>query len=68
MLPEDTKRRRQALLQQQLRQSAVDDHFQPVAPEDKPVSYSDEIFKEAAIEWLIETDQVGHNPLPFRSY
>jgi hypothetical protein len=43
---------------QSLQQSAVDGHFKPVAPEDKPIAYSDEIFKEAAIKWLIETNQV----------
>ena len=56
MLPEDTKERREAL--QSLQQSAVDEHFKSVAPEDKPITYSDEIFKEAAIEWLIEMNQV----------
>jgi hypothetical protein len=62
MLPEDTKERRQALADQTLQQSAVDDHFKPATPEDKPTPYSDELFKEAAIEWLIETNQVS---LPF---
>jgi hypothetical protein len=62
MLPEDTKERRQALADQTLRQSAVNDHFKPATPEDKPTRYSDELFKEAAIEWLIETNQVS---LPF---
>lgn len=59
MLPEDTKERRQALAEQTLRQSAVDDHFKPATPEDKPTPYSDELFKEAAIQWLIETNQVS---------
>jgi hypothetical protein len=39
----------------------VDEHFQPTTAEDKPIPYSDEIFKEAAIEWLIETNQVRNN-------
>jgi len=56
MLPDDTKARQEAALT--LQQSAVDEHFKPVAPEDKPITYSDDIFKEAAIEWLIETNQV----------
>jgi hypothetical protein len=56
MLPEDTKERREAL--QSLQQSAVDEHFKAVAPEDKLIAYSDEVFKEATIEWLIETNQV----------
>ena len=56
MLPEDTRERREAM--QSLQQSAVDEHFKPVAPEDKPIAYSDKFFMEAAIEWLIETNQV----------
>ena len=35
------------------------DFFKPATPEDKPTPYSDELFKEAAIEWLIETNQVS---------
>jgi hypothetical protein len=56
MLPEDARERREAT--QALHQSAVDEHFKPLASEDKPIVYSDDIFKEAAIEWLIETNQV----------
>ncbi|KAJ7593826.1 hypothetical protein C8J56DRAFT_776467, partial [Mycena floridula] len=36
-------------------QSHVDTHF-PVLTE-KPVTYSDTLMEEAALEWLIETDQ-----------
>ena len=36
----------------------MNDHFSTQKPEDKPKSYSDLFFEEAAIQWLIETDQV----------
>jgi len=58
MLPEDSKSRR-ALSNETLRQTSVDDHFKPATAEDKPIPYSDENFKQAAIEWLIETNQVS---------
>jgi hypothetical protein len=40
------------------KQTAVDDHFSTQKLEDKPKPYSDSIFEEAAIQWLVETDQV----------
>ena len=58
MLPEDSKSRR-ALSNEMLRQTSVHDHFKPTTAEDKPIPYSDETFKQAAIEWLIETNQVS---------
>jgi hypothetical protein len=57
MLPGDTKARKVAHLEK-LRQTAVHDHYKPIPLEEKPQPYSDEIFKDAAIEWLIATDQV----------
>ena len=36
----------------------MNEHFHPVNPNDKPVQYTDDVFKEAALQWLIETDQV----------
>ena len=58
MLPEDSKARRDAAAEK-LKQSQVDDHFTVVPEGEKPMPYSDEVFKEAAIQWLIETDQVS---------
>lgn len=58
MLPDDTKARRAARLEETLRQTEVDDHFTTQKPEDRPQPYSDKAFEEAAIQWLIETDQV----------
>ncbi|KAF8338598.1 hypothetical protein F5887DRAFT_889826 [Amanita rubescens] len=57
MLPEDTKARRAALLEETLRQTEVDEHFTKQKPEDRPQPYSDKLFEEVAIQWLIETDQ-----------
>ena len=60
MLPEDTEARRKVLTENLLKQTSVDEHFKPAAPVEKPQPYSDELFKEAAIEWLIETNQVHY--------
>ena len=43
---------------EKLKQLQVDDHFMVIPEEEKPMPYTDEVFKEAAIQWLIETDQV----------
>jgi hypothetical protein len=58
MLPEDTKTRK-AEIKEKLEQTQVNDHFKKVQPESKPEPYSDELFREAAIQWLVETDQVS---------
>ena len=57
MLPEDTNSRK-AQIKEKLEQSQVNHHFMKAQPEKKPEPYS-EVFKEAALQWLIETDQVG---------
>ena len=59
MLPEDSKARRAALLES-LRQTNVTEHFSEAKPEDKPSPYSDELFRRAAVQYLIETDQVSY--------
>ena len=62
MLPEDTKERRAAALER-LRQTEVEDHFRTAQQSDKPLPstpYTNELFKEAAIQWLVETDQVSN--------
>ena len=58
MIPEDAKARRQEAMVNAKEQTQVDEHFHHVKPEDKPVPYSDQSFKDAAVQWLIETDQV----------
>ena len=58
MTPEDAKARHEEMIANVKEQTQVDEHFHHVNTEDKPTLYSDVIFKEAAIQWLIETDQV----------
>lgn len=58
MLPKDTKAWQQILHEASLHQTGVNDHFAKANPENKPKPYTNELYKEAAIQWLIETDQV----------
>ena len=57
MLPGDSKARREKA-KEKLSQTLVDDHYEVQKPEDKPKPYSHALWQEAAIQWLIETDQV----------
>ncbi len=56
MLPCDCKVRHVAQAEV-LSQTLVEDHYPVQKPGEKPVPYSDEYFKEAAVQWLIETNQ-----------
>ncbi|KAI9440271.1 hypothetical protein F5148DRAFT_989071 [Russula earlei] len=58
MLPKDAKTRHKEALDKVMEQSQVNDHFHPMNPDDRPTPYSDEVFKEAALQWLIKTDQI----------
>ena len=60
MLPEDSAARKlgEASAASKLQQGRVDQHFETVKPEDRPVPYSDATFRDAAIQWLVQTDQV----------
>jgi hypothetical protein len=58
MLPSDAKERK-AADHVTILQTQVNKHFSKAQPEDKPLPYTDNLFKEAAIEWLIQTDQVS---------
>ena len=42
-----------------LKQTAVTAHFEKAERQEPILPYSNELFKEAAIEWLIATDQVS---------
>lgn len=61
MLPDNSKVRRAAILDAALKQTQVDRHFKIATPDDlkKIEPYSDRLFKDAAIQWLVETDQVN---------
>lgn len=52
MLPDDSEKRRK----QDCTQTVLDSHMQPM---ERTVPYSDEAFKAAGLEWLIQTDQVS---------
>lgn len=56
MLPKDAKRRREEATPDQ--QPSISGHLKPCGPNERVVPYTDERFREAAIEWLIATDQV----------
>ena len=61
MLPEDAKQHKSLVLDK-VPQSSVTEYF---GPEDaQPIAYSHNTFKAAAIEWLVETNQV----CPFNQY
>jgi hypothetical protein len=57
MLPKDAKKRK-VPVPDKSRQSSVTDHFSVEDSDVKLILYSDNAFKSAAIEWLIETNQV----------
>ena len=61
MLPKDSAARKEAEATTKLQQSRVDQHFEPMKPGDKPIPYSESAFREAALQWLVETDQVCDN-------
>ena len=58
MLLEDTKQRKEAALDSasKTQQTSLGDHFSPVDTE--VILYSDRAFEAAAIEWLVNTNQV----------
>ena len=61
MLPDDAKARR-AQAHEALKQTRVGNHFTTVDPANdhkKLDLFTQELFKEAAIQWLVKTDQVS---------
>ncbi|KAG6871942.1 hypothetical protein C0992_010055, partial [Termitomyces sp. T32_za158] len=58
MLPQDTKARcQEASNARSMEQTTVDSHFQKLEAGGQKILYSNEFFREAAIQWLVETDQ-----------
>ncbi|KAJ3845785.1 hypothetical protein EV368DRAFT_53572, partial [Lentinula lateritia] len=53
MLPVDVAARKKA----EAAQTTINDHAVPLQPKTWVEPYSDELFEQAAIEWLVETDQ-----------
>ena len=61
MLPEDSAARNAAEndAAAKLQQGRVDQHFQAAKPSDRVIPYSETSFWGAAVQWLIQTDQVS---------
>ncbi|RPD52271.1 hypothetical protein L226DRAFT_447447, partial [Lentinus tigrinus ALCF2SS1-7] len=58
MLPKCVKKCRDAAEQESQSQSTLDPHLrEKPAPAELVVKYTDALFREAAIEWLVATDQ-----------
>jgi hypothetical protein len=62
MLAADTAQRKRAATAS--RQGTLDDHVQEIPRPERVVPYSNAGFREAAIKWLVSTDQVSFS-LPF---
>lgn len=65
MLPDDSAARKAAENDAafKLQQKHVDQHFQTAKPSDKVIPYSDTLFQDAAVQWLIQTDQVSNKQI-----
>ncbi|KAF5340819.1 hypothetical protein D9757_009868 [Collybiopsis confluens] len=57
MIPKDTAARKAAKAAATAAQTTIDDHAVPLPPKEYNAPYSHELFEQAALEWLIETDQ-----------
>ncbi|KAH8995840.1 hypothetical protein EDB86DRAFT_2804313 [Lactarius hatsudake] len=55
MLPKDAKNRCQAAKMDT--QQRLDSHLEEKLPRERVIPYTDELFCEAAVEWLVSTDQ-----------
>ncbi|KAN0113673.1 hypothetical protein V8E52_007472 [Russula decolorans] len=58
MLPKDAKNRRQATMKDT--QQRLDPHLEEKPPRERVIPYTDDLFREAAIEWLVSNDQMIH--------
>ncbi|KIJ12264.1 hypothetical protein PAXINDRAFT_54346, partial [Paxillus involutus ATCC 200175] len=57
MLPTDVKARNAATAVANAKQSSLNDHVRVIEPGEHVLLYTDKLFREAAIEWLISTNQ-----------
>jgi hypothetical protein len=60
MLPKDAKSRRQATMKDT--QQRLDPHLEEKPARERIIPYTDDLFREAAIEWLVSNDQVSEAP------
>jgi hypothetical protein len=58
-LPDDIKARKTAAAAANMRQGTLDEHVREIEPGEHVLPYTDKLFREAAVEWLITTNQVG---------
>ncbi|KAH9830561.1 uncharacterized protein C8Q71DRAFT_716625, partial [Rhodofomes roseus] len=56
-LPQDISARKVEAAKASMTQGSLDKHVQKVTPAEYIQPYTDELFKSAAIQWLVETDQ-----------
>ena len=56
MLPKDAEKRRQDAETE--KQACLNPHLTKKRPKERVIPYTDNLFCEAAIEWLVSTDQV----------
>jgi hypothetical protein len=56
MLPKDAKKRRNDAAAD--KQSRLDPHLREKPQKERVIPYNDDLFRDAAIEWLVSTDQV----------
>lgn len=56
MLPRDAKARLEARRAGQ-QQARLDSHLKELPLKERIVPYNDELFREAAVQWLVQTDQ-----------
>jgi hypothetical protein len=56
MMPGDVKARKAAAAK--TKQTTLDPHLREIPPMERILPYTDELFTQAAIEWLVSTDQV----------
>jgi hypothetical protein len=61
MLPKDAKNRRQATMKDT--QQRLDPHLEEKPPRERVIPYTDDLFREAAIEWLVSNDQVSETSI-----
>ncbi|KAK7686048.1 hypothetical protein QCA50_010860 [Cerrena zonata] len=57
MLPRDVKARKEALRKDAERQQTLEGHLKVLPAKEHAIKYTEKHFREAAIEWLIGTDQ-----------
>ncbi|KAF8838872.1 hypothetical protein BDN67DRAFT_906583, partial [Paxillus ammoniavirescens] len=56
-LPNDVKARKTATVTENMRQGTLDEHVREIKPGEHVLPYTDKLFHEAAVEWLITTNQ-----------